>query len=390
MIKDVTMLNNEIIPFLDLREVNKPYEAGYNAALARVLASGWYILGNEVSEFENEFSQYCGTKYAIGVANGLDALVLILRAFNFPAGAEVIVPANTYIASILAISQAGLTPVLVEPNINDFNIDTSLIEAKITPKTVAIMAVHLYGRLCDMNCINTIAKSYNLKVIEDSAQAHGAICPVSGSRAGGLSDAAAFSFYPGKNLGAIGDGGCVTTNDDALVAKIKALRNYGSVEKYNNIYKGVNSRLDELQAAFLRLKLPNLDEDNEKRREIAKFYDKNISNKLIIKPIIPCFAASHVWHLYCIMVDYDYCDDSGRATCGGRNDLSKYLEDNSIKTLVHYPIAPHKQQAYEEFSSYNLPITSKIHKSVLSLPISPVHKDYQIERICELINNFKI
>jgi dTDP-4-amino-4,6-dideoxygalactose transaminase len=361
-----------VIPFLDLKKINLQYKKEIEAAMARVLESGWYILGKEVEKFEEEFAAYCGTKYAIGVANGLDALTLILKAYGIGEGDEVIVPANTYIASILAISANGATPILVEPDINNFNLDSNKIEEKITPKTKAIMVVHLYGQAADMDPINQIAKKYNLKVIEDAAQAHGA--KYKGKRVGNLGDAAGFSFYPGKNLGALGDGGAITTNDDKLADKLRALRNYGSHKKYENIYKGINSRLDELQAAILRVKLRYLDVENNKRREIANYYLDNIKNERIILPFVGK-DDSHVWHLFVVRTMK-------------RGELQKYLLSRGIQTMIHYPIPPHKQIAYREWTNKSYPITEKIHNEVLSLPIYPTLTKLDIDKIVNAINEY--
>jgi len=368
---------NKVIPFLDLKAINAQYRNELIEACTRVIDSGWYIQGNECREFEKEFSQYCGTKYCIGVANGLDALTLIIRAYKemgiMNDGDEIIVPANTYIASILAISENGLIPVLVEPGIDTYNIDSTLIEEKITIKTKAIMAVHLYGQTCQMDKINNIAKKYNLKVIEDSAQAHGAY--FKDKRAGNLGDASGFSFYPGKNLGALGDGGAVTTNDEELANTIRALGNYGSYKKYENLYKGVNSRLDELQAALLRVKLRYLDEEIEKRREIANYYLENIKNHEIILPTVRS-ENNHVWHLFVIRISK-------------RDELQKYLLDNGVQTLIHYPIPPHKQNAYQEWNNEYYPISEQIHNDVLSLPISGVQSTDDTQEIVKVINQVR-
>jgi dTDP-4-amino-4,6-dideoxygalactose transaminase len=339
--------------------------------------SGWYILGKEVEEFENEFAKYCGAKYAIGVANGLDALILIFKAYKemglMRDGDEVIVPANTYIASILAISANNLTPILVEPNIETFNIDPELIAEKITSKTKAILAVHLYGRCAPMDKINSIAKKFNLKVIEDSAQAHGSF--YGDKRVGNLGDASGFSFYPGKNLGALGDGGAITTNDDGLYNVVKALRNYGSIQKYQNIYKGLNSRLDEIQAAILKVKLPHLDSENEERRRIAEIYCEKIKNPKIILPNLTKDRKMSVWHLFVIRSQ-------------NRDVLQKYLLDNGVQTVIHYPIPPHKQEAYGALLGLSFPITEKIHDEVLSLPIFSTLESCDVLKIIELINNY--
>jgi len=365
-----------MIPFLDLKKLNAQYRNELIEACTRVIDSGWYILGKEVEEFEKEFANYCGTKYAIGVGNGLDALTLILRAYKelgiFSDGDEVIVPANTYIATILAITNNNLIPVLVEPDIDTYLIDPDKIEENITSKTKAIMVVHLYGQTCEMDKINDIAKKYNLKVIEDSAQSHGAY--YKDKRSGNLADASGFSFYPGKNLGALGDAGAITTNDGQLTEVLKALRNYGSHKKYENIYKGVNSRLDEIQAAILRVKLKYLDEEIERRRKIARFYLKNIKNDNVILPKVR-EDSNHVWHLFVIRTEK-------------RDKLQKYLLDKGIHTLIHYPIPPHKQIAYKEWNDRSYPITEKISKEVLSLPISGVLTLEEAEKVIEAINEF--
>lgn len=366
-----------MISFLDLKGLNAQYRAELIEACSRVIDSGWYIQGNECKEFDKEFASYCGTKYAIGVANGLDALILILRAYKelgiMKDGDEIIVPSNTYIASILAISQNNLLPVLVEPDINTYLIDPSKIEEKITSKTKAILPVHLYGQTCEMDAINEIAKKYNLKVIEDSAQSHGAY--FQDKRSGNLGDASGFSFYPGKNLGALGDGGAVTTNDEQLANTIKALGNYGSHKKYENLYKGINSRLDEMQAAMLRVKLRYLDKEVEKRREIANYYLENIKNKNIILPVVRA-EDNHVWHLFVIRTSK-------------RDELQKYLLDNGIQTLIHYPIPPHKQNAYQEWNNQSYPISEQIHDEVLSLPISGVQSLEDTKKIVQVLNEYK-
>lgn len=372
-----------MIPFLDLKQINAQYRTELIDACTRVIDSGWYIQGNEHKKFEKEFAEYCGTKYAIGVANGLDALILILRAYKemgiMNDGDEVIVPSNTYIASILAISENNLVPVLVEPNINTYLLDSNKIEEKISSKTKAILPVHLYGQTCEMNSINDIAKKYNLKVIEDSAQSHGAY--FKDKRSGNLGDASGFSFYPGKNLGALGDGGAVTTNDDELAQTIRALGNYGSHKKYENLYKGVNSRLDEMQAAMLRVKLRYLDNEVEKRRAVASYYIENITNPNITLPIqnsklnIQNYK-NHVWHLFVTRTDK-------------RDALQKYLLDNGIQTLIHYPLAPHKQEAYKEWKNESFPISEQIHDEVLSLPISGIQSLEDTKKIVKVLNEFK-
>lgn len=363
-----------MIPFLDLKAINQQYQEEIKVAMERVLNSGWYILGNEVKAFEEEFAAYCGVKHCIGVANGLDALTLIIRAYGIGNGDEVIVPSNTYIASILAISANGATPILVEPNLLSYNIDPSLIEEKITPKTKAIMAVHLYGQAANMKQINKIAEKYKIKVIEDAAQAHGSI--YDGKRTGNLGDAAGFSFYPGKNLGALGDAGAITTNDDELANIIRALRNYGSKVKYENIYQGVNSRLDEIQAAILRVKLKNLDKDNEKRRIIAEYYNTHIENKNIVLPDVENEnRLSHTWHLYVIR-----SKDRAR--------LKEYFKENNIETLIHYPIPPHKQNAYNHWNDLSFEVSEEIHRNIISIPISPVLGETEIYNIVRVVNDF--
>ena len=361
-----------MIQFLDLHKINERYRCEFDEKIKEILDSGWYLQGRQNEEFCSHFAAFCGTKYALGVANGLDALRIIIKAYGFGPGDEIIVPANTFIATVLAISDNGCTPVFVEPDINSYTINPNLIEEKITTRTKAIMAVHLYGQACQMDEINAIAKKYNLKVIEDAAQAHGAL--YKGKRVGNLGDAAGFSFYPGKNLGALGDAGGITTNDKNLFEKCKAIANYGSDYKYHHIYKGLNSRMDEFQAAFLDVKLSTLDDDNKRRREISKFYRDNINNPNIILPSAED-ELSHVWHIFAIR-------------SSNRDNLKKYLDDNHIQTNIHYPIPPHKQLAYSEFNVQSFPITEEIHNSVLSLPISPVLTDREIEKVVDVLNNF--
>lgn len=372
-----------MIKFLDLKKVNERFRAELDAATRRVLDSGWYLLGREVEQFEAEFAAYCGVKHCIGVANGLDALNLIIKGYGFGPGDEIIVPANTYIASILSISENGCTPVLVEPNWATRLIDANLIEAFVTPRTKAIMVVHLYGRAMDMEKVRKIALKYRLKVIEDSAQAHGAM--YQGARCGSLGDASGFSFYPGKNLGCLGDGGAVTTNDEVLASRIRAIRNYGSDYKYHHIYKGTNSRLDEIQAALLRVKLPHLDDDNLIRTRIAARYCSEINCPLIELPDNPNRTIeqsdnrtilSHVFHVFAI-------------TCPERDRLAKYLEDNGVQINIHYPTPPHKQGAYPEFANLHLPLTERLHREILSLPMSPVLTDEEVSRIIHLLNDFR-
>lgn len=371
-----------MISFLDLKKINLEFKEELYRAFENVLESGWFILGDHAKIFDREFAEYCGVKNSLGVANGLDALVLILEGYKelgvMKAGDEVIVPSNTYIASILAISKAQLVPVLVEPDINSYLLNENLIEEKITSATKAILAVHLYGRLCNMEAINKIGRQYNLKVIEDCAQSHGA--NINGKICGNLGDAAGFSFYPGKNLGALGDGGSVTTNDDDLAKTIFALRNYGSFKKYENLYKGSNSRLDEIQSAFLSVKLKRLNSDNEIRRGIAQYYLDNINNDLVKLPyenmtnILP--LKDHVWHIFAVMVN-------------NRERFQTYLLDNEIQTVIHYPIPPHKQKAYSEWNNLSYPISEKIHAHIISLPISPVMSSDEVETICKVINSYE-
>jgi dTDP-4-amino-4,6-dideoxygalactose transaminase len=362
-----------LIPFLDLKSINLQYEEEIKDSLNRFLNSGWYILGKEVEAFEKEFAEYCGTKHCIGVANGLDALSIILKGYGIGVGDEVIVPSNTYIASILAISEVGATPVLVEPNLLSYNINPLNIEEMITPNTKAILVVHLYGQSCDMQPIQELAHKYQLKIIEDCAQSHGAL--YNGKRAGNLGDAAGFSFYPGKNLGALGDGGAITTNDDALAKYVRAFRNYGSHKKYENLYKGINSRLDEIQASVLRVKLKYLDEENQRRRTAAEYYLEHMRNSRVHLPTIEHSSESHVWHVFVIRTEF-------------REELVEHLSKNNIQSLIHYPIPPHKQAAYEEWSDHSYPISEQIHSQILSLPISPVINLNQIKAVVGAINEF--
>ena len=460
-----------MIKFLDLEKINNRFRDEIDGRIAKILDKGWYLQGEENETFCKHFAQYCGTKYCVGVANGLDAINLIIKAYGFSEGDEIIVPSNTYIATILAVSENGCTPVLVEPDINTYNINPDLIEEKITPKTKAIIVVHLYGRAVDMEKIWELAKKYNLKIIEDSAQAHGAVyTPRSttvtsaacdklaqeafaqqsdkkGIRTGNLGDASAFSFYPGKNLGCMGDGGCITTNDEELYKKVKAIANYGSDRKYHHIYKGVNSRLDEIQAAVLDVKLKYLDEDNEKRREIAEFYLENIKNPKIILPYTPLPLGSMRNNLAqevfaplagemsrsdkggCnddivlhsvkeVFLDFDTpLPPSGTSPARGaeasredleklentplqtvwhvfpvrtenRDGFQKYLTDNGIQTIIHYPTPPHKQLAYKEWNNLSFPISEEIHRTIISLPISPVMTDDEVKKVVEVVNAF--
>ena len=369
-----------MIPFLDLKAINAQYRDELVAVCTRVIDSGWYIGGKELEEFEQHFAAYCGTRYAIGVANGLDALTLTLRAWKelgkLQEGDEVIVPSNTYIASILAITQNNLTPVLVEPDEKTFNIDAQKIEAAITPKTKVILPVHLYGQMAEMPTIMAIAAKHNLLVLEDSAQAHGA--EIENRKAGNWGNAAGFSFYPGKNLGALGDAGVITTNDAELAHMLKALRNYGSHEKYKNLVLGVNSRLDEIQAAMLNVKLKFLEQETQYRRQIANLYLEEIKNPIIELPSINDAKnyTQHVWHLFVIRTKH-------------REALQKYLTEHEVQTVIHYPIPPHKQQAYKEWNDLSLPISEQIHAEVLSLPIGPNLSMDEAEKVVQLCNGFK-
>lgn len=366
-----------MIPFLDLQKNNARYRADLIVACTRVIDSGWYIDGSELAQFEQEFAQYCGTQHCIGVANGLDALILTLRAWKelgkLNDGDEVIVPANTYIASILAISANSLTPVLVEPDAASFNLCPIKARSAITAKTRAILPVHLYGQLADMPAITALAKEYGLLVLEDSAQAHGAT--LAGKRAGSWGDAAGFSFYPGKNLGALGDAGAITTNDVELAQTLRALRNYGSHEKYKNLFKGANSRLDEIQAAMLRVKLQHLEQETLYRRKIAAIYSQQIRNPMVQLPYLENSEA-HVWHLFVIRTRQ-------------RTALQQHLANQDVQTLIHYPTPPHHQQAYCEWSKQSFPLTEALHKEVLSLPIGPTLSEIQALHVAEMVNAFK-
>ena len=395
-----------MVKFLDLKAVNERFRVEMDAAAKRVLDSGWYLLGDECAAFEREFAAYCGVKHAIGCANGLDALKLVIQAMGFGPGDEVIAPANTYIASLIAISANGATPVLVEPDIKTYLIDPSKIEEKITPRTKAIMVVHLYGRVCAMDDdlstdshgfsrmgILSIAKRHGLKVIEDCAQAHGAgLQPVIREnpcqsvdchwrRVGSLGDAAGFSFYPGKNLGCLGDGGAVTTNDDELAKKVRALRNYGSDVKYHFPYRGTNSRLDEIQAAWLRVKLPHLDADNARRAEIAARYRREIVNPAVTLPAEDAGRVTgdgklgNVWHVFPVRVEK-------------RDEFQEHLTAKGVQTVIHYPIPPHHQPAYTEWHGLKLPITEKIHETIISLPISPVMTEGEVDAVIAAVNCF--
>ena len=366
-----------MIKFIDLQKINLQYQEEIEDKLLETFRSGWYLLGNEVKNFEANLATYIGSPNAIGVANGLDALRLIFKAYlelgQLKFGDEVIVPANTYIASLLAITDNRLKPVFAEPNIENFNLDISKIEALITPKTKAIMVVHLYGQICWSKELEALAKKYNLKIIEDNAQAIGA--EWKGIKSGNLGDAAGFSFYPGKNLGALGDAGAVTCKDDLFAKTIRALANYGSEEKYVNKYQGLNSRLDEIQASVLDVKLKYIDADNDKRRKMAEKYVAGIKNDKIILPILPSQPKEHVYHLFVIRTSK-------------RDKLQKYLTENEIQTLIHYPTPPHKQKAYKYYNHLSFPITEKIHDEVLSLPISPVMEEGEVKKVIEILNSF--
>jgi len=372
-----------MIKFLDLQKINANYAAELKQVAAEVIDSGWYLMGNRLTSFESKLANYVGANHAIGVANGLDALRLILKAYIemgvMKEGDEVIVPANTYIASILAITDNRLKPVLVEPDESTFNLNIDLIESHITSRTKAILIVHLYGQVCWNETLVALAANYNLKIIEDNAQAIGANW--NGNKTGNLGDAAGFSFYPGKNLGALGDAGAVTTNDTELASKVRALGNYGSTKKYVNEFQGLNSRLDEIQAAFLEVKLKYIDAENQYRRQLAAKYLEGIKNPKIKLP----FASNtdfttlnnpeHVWHLFVIR-------------CIERDKLQDYLNQNGVQTIIHYPIPPNKQAAYEEMNEMNFPKTNIIHDEVLSLPISPVMTEAEVEKVINLLNEF--
>jgi len=366
-----------VIPFLDLRKINSRFDAQFKTRFTEVTERGYFILGKEVEGFETQFAAFCGTKHCLGVGNGLDALRLILEAYKqlgkLKMGDSVVVASNTFVATILAIKQAGLKPVLVEANIDTFNFNLEALALAINDSVKAIMPVHLYGELAPMDTINALAKKNDLLVIEDAAQAHGARTQ-DGRRAGELGDAAAFSFYPAKNLGALGDGGAVTTNDDQLAALIKKLRNYGTSSKYNNELVGFNSRLDELQASFLSVKLPQLDLDNTKRREIAKRYLSEVKNDKIQLPQWSN-EEGHIFHLFVVRV-------------ADRDHFMSFLKDHGIGSLVHYPIAPHRQKALPEFNALHFPVCEEIHETVVSIPMSPVMEDDEVVRVIEVLNNY--
>ena len=364
-----------MIKFLDLQKINAQYAEELKIAASEVIESGWYLQGSKNAQFESDLSNFLGCRNTIACANGLDALRLILKAYIelgvMNEGDEVIVPANTFIATVLAITDNRLKPVFVEPDIHTYNLDISLIEKAITPKTKAIMVVHLYGRVCWSEELTHLAKNHNLKILEDNAQSIGAY--YFEKKAGNLGDAAGNSFYPGKNLGALGDSGAVTTCDDELATVVRALANYGSQIKYVNEYRGLNSRMDEIQAAFLSVKLKYLEHETKIRQEIADYYVENIKNDKIILPVIPKDKKSHVYHLFVIRTE-------------NREMLQKYLTDNNVQTLIHYPIPPHKQNAYKEWNHLTFPITEKIHNEVLTLPISPVMEKNEVKKIVDLLN----
>lgn len=366
-----------MIKFLDLQKINLAHQNEIEERMLQTFRAGWYLLGEQTLTFENNLKKFIGVEHAIGVANGLDALRLIFRAYIelgiMQKGDEIIVPANTYIASLLAISDNGLVPVLEEPELETYNIDIAKIEEKITEKTKAIMVVHLYGQIVFSQELIAIASKYNLKIVEDNAQAIGA--SYDGIKSGNLGDAAGFSFYPGKNLGALGDAGAVTCKDDLLAQTIRALANYGSKEKYVNIYQGLNSRIDEIQAAILDVKLQYVENENERRREIAEKYCNEIKNEKIILPILPKNRGEHVWHLFVVRT-------------AERQELQNYFTKNGVQTLIHYPIPPHKQGAYTEMNSMSFPITEKIHEEVLSLPLSPVMTDEEVSKVIGILNLF--
>lgn len=365
-----------MIKFLDLQKVTRKYAEEIHEAVRRVVDSGWYLQGEENAKFEKHYADYIGTKHCVGCANGLDALIWIFRAYIemgvMKTGDEVIVPANTYIASILAITENGLKPVLVEPDIRTYQIDDRRIEEAITERTKAILIVHLYGQCAYTERIGELCGRYDLKLVEDNAQAHG--CLYKGRKTGALGDAAGHSFYPGKNLGALGDGGAVTTDDEELAKVIRALANYGSTQKYVFKYAGRNSRLDEIQAAILDVKLKHLDEDVALRKQMAKYYVEHIVNPLITVPCVEDWNA-HVFHLFPVR-------------CGRRDELQQYLLEHGVQTVIHYPIPPHKQECYEEWNGLELPVTEQIHREELSLPISPVMEEEEVNEVVRVLNGF--
>ena len=364
------------VPFLSLKDVTAKYADEIHEAVSRVVDSGWYLQGAENARFEEDYAKYIGTEYCIGCANGLDALIWIFRAYIelgvMQPGDEVIVPANTYIATILSITENGLKPVLVEPSLDTYEIDDSRIEEAITSKTKAICIVHLYGRCAYTEKIGELCRKYNLKLVEDNAQAHG--CKFNGVKTGSIGDAAGHSFYPGKNLGALGDGGAVTTNDEQLAKMVRTLANYGSSKKYVFDYCGRNSRLDEIQAAVLDVKLRHLDEDNSRRKEVARYYIENINNPAVVLPKVEDWNAN-VFHIFPIR-------------CERRNELQEYLTENGVQTIIHYPIPPHKQKCYKEWNDMSLPITEKIHSEELSLPMGSCLGMKEVKCVVEQLNRF--
>ena len=366
-----------MIPYLNLQKINLAHQQEIEHAMLNTFRSGWYILGEKVKIFENDLSQFISCKHAIGVANGYDALRLIFRAYLelciLNPGDEVLVPANTYIASILAITENNLVPVFVEPSQDHFLLEATALQEKVTQKTKAILLVHLYGQVNFDSHISALAKQNNLLIIEDNAQSIGSIYET--THAGNLGDAAGFSFYPGKNLGALGDGGAVTTNNDELAQTIRAIANYGSEKKYHNQYKGLNSRLDEIQAAVLSVKLKYLNLENAKRQQIAFRYCSEIVNPKLILPKFPMFANEHVWHIFAVQTQ-------------NRDDLQNYLTKYNIQTVIHYPIPPHKQMCYSEFNDVSLPVTERLHEQVLSIPLHPYLEEEEIKHIIQTLNAF--
>lgn len=365
-----------MIPYLDLNKINKPYEQGFLEKVQTIFDASRYILGEQLLDFENAFGQYCQTKRCLGVANGLDALTLIFKGYielgKLQVGDEVIVPSNTYIASILSIINAGLKPVLADTNLLNYNLTVKSIESHINPKTRAILMVHLYGQITEAKSIRVLAQKHDLLLVEDAAQAHGAVCDE--MKAGAIGDAAGFSFYPGKNLGCLGDGGAITTNDDDLANCIGALRNYGSEMKYHNKYQGINSRLDEIQAAFLHLKLPDLDQHNDKRRAIARRFLNEIKNPKIALPSCDDEQA-HVFHVFAVRVE-------------NRPLFQQYLLEHGVQTLIHYPIAPHKQDGMKDFAKLSLPLSEMIHQQIVSLPCHQMLTDNEVNQIIEAVNAY--
>lgn len=362
-----------MIKFLNLQKVNNRFKDELNERFFTIQKSGMYLNSEQLNLFEKHFAKYCGVKYCIGCSSGLSALELIIKAYGFNTGDEIIVPSNTYIATIWAIMHNNCTPVFVEPSLRTMNIDIDKVEEKITERTKAIMPVHLYGQAVQIDKIINLAKRYNLKVIEDSAQAHGAL--YKGIKTGALGNVSGFSFYPSKNLGSLGNGGCITTDDEELAKNVRAIANYGAFERNHHIFDGTNSRLDEIQAGVLDVKLKYLDSDNQKRREISSYYRENIKNSLIKLPETYDEKA-HVWHLFVVRVK-------------NRDDFRKYMLNNGIETAVHYPIPPHKQKCNQKYSLLHLPISEELHSSVVSIPISPVLEDFEIEKVVKTINNYK-